>query len=33
MNHNKNESWEVPKYGNLMKMNTIDNQDPMGRTE
>lgn len=33
MNHNKNESWDVPKYGNLMKMNTIDNQDPMGRTE
>ena len=36
MSHNKHESWDVPKYGNLMKLaNTIENQpgDPMGKTD
>lgn len=32
MNHQKNDSYDVPKYGNLMKLNTIDDHT-MNSTE
>lgn len=35
MGHQKGESWGVPQYGNLMKLNTIDDQssNPMLKTD